>query len=159
VPCNPYRLAFDSRQQRFAASLTRAWEGSKLNETYNHPMSGAPKCIVIKKELERGREAETMLCPRLDETGAVKTIILIDDTAAKREASAANRTRWISESQSAAKAEREPGKCSTHHGYRLKRNPGSKSPIPMNSVKPLAARFYRLKSRHAPLNMYLIRFC
>ena len=48
-------------------------------------MSGALKCIVIKKEHERGREAETMLCPRLDETGAVKTIILSDDTAAKRE--------------------------------------------------------------------------
>jgi hypothetical protein len=28
----------------------------------------------------------------------------------------------------------------------------------MNSVKPLAARFYRLKSGHAPVGMYLKRF-
>jgi len=56
--------------------------------------------------------------------------------------SAANRTRGISEAKPAAKAEWEADKCSQHHGYGLKGKAGSKRPIPMNSVKPLAARFY-----------------
>jgi len=72
--------------------------------------------------------------------------------------SAANRTRRISEAKTAAKAEREVDKCSKHHGYRLNGKAGSKRPIPMNSVKPLAARFYRLKSGHAPVGTYLKRF-
>jgi len=72
--------------------------------------------------------------------------------------SAANRTRRISEAKTAAKAEWEADKCSKHHGYRLKGKAGSKRPIPMNSVKPLAARFYRLKSGHAPGGTYLKRF-
>ena len=69
--------------------------------------------------------------------------------------SVANRTRRISEAKTAAKAEWEADECSKHHGYRLKGKVGSKRPIPMNSVKPLAARFYRLKSEHAPVGMYL----
>jgi hypothetical protein len=72
--------------------------------------------------------------------------------------SAANRTRRISEAKTAAKPEWETDKCSKHHGYRLKGKAGSKRPIPMNSVKPLAARFYRLKSGHAPVGTYLKRF-
>jgi len=72
--------------------------------------------------------------------------------------SAANRTRRISEAKTAAKAEWEADKCSKHHGYRLKGKAGSKRPIPMNSVKPLAARFYRLRSAHAPVGTYLKRF-
>jgi len=72
--------------------------------------------------------------------------------------SAANRTRPISEVQTVAKAEWEADKCSKHHGYRLKGKAGSKRPIPMNSVKTLAARFYRLKSGHAPVGTYLKRF-
>jgi len=72
--------------------------------------------------------------------------------------SAANRTRRISEAKTAAKAEWEADKWSKHHGYRLKGKAGSKRPIPMNSVKPLAARFYRLKSGHAPVGTYLKRF-
>ena len=56
--------------------------------------------------------------------------------------SAANRTRRISEAKTAAKAEWDADKCSKYHGYRLKGEAGSKRPIPMNSVKPLAARFY-----------------
>jgi len=72
--------------------------------------------------------------------------------------SAANWTRRISEAKTAAKAEWEADKCSKHHGYRLKGKAGSKKPIPMNSVKPLTARFYRLKSGHAPVGMYLKRF-
>jgi len=72
--------------------------------------------------------------------------------------SAANRTRRISEARTAAKAKWEADKCSKHHGYRLKGKAGSKRPIPMNSVKSLAARFYRLKSGHAPVGTYLKRF-
>jgi len=69
--------------------------------------------------------------------------------------SAANRTRRISEAKMAAKAQWEADKCSKHHGYRLKGKAGSKSPIPMNSAKPLAARFYRLKSERATVGTYL----
>jgi hypothetical protein len=49
-------------------------------------------------------------------------------------------------------------KCSKHHGYRLKGKAGSMKPIPMNCVKSLAARFYRLKSRYAPVGTYLKGF-
>jgi len=62
--------------------------------------------------------------------------------------SVVNRTRQISEAKTAPKAEWEADKCSKHHGYRLKRRAGSKRPIPMDSVKPLAARYYRLKAAH-----------
>jgi len=41
----------------------------------------------------------------------------------------------------AAKAEWEANKSSKPYGHRLKGNTGSKKPIPMNSVKPLADRF------------------
>jgi hypothetical protein len=58
----------------------------------------------------------------------------------------------------AAKAQWEADRCSKHYGYRLERNAGSKTPIPMTSVKSLAARFYRLKSGHAPTGAYLKRF-
>jgi hypothetical protein len=72
--------------------------------------------------------------------------------------SASNRARRISEGRSAAKAEWEADKCSKHFSYRLKGKAGTKRPIPMTSVKPLAARFYRLKSGHAPTGVYLKRF-
>jgi hypothetical protein len=41
-------VALNSRQQRFAARLTSACEGSKHKKRYFHPMSGAPICRVIK---------------------------------------------------------------------------------------------------------------
>jgi hypothetical protein len=72
--------------------------------------------------------------------------------------SAANRARRISEGRTAAKAEWEADNCSKHYGYRLKGKAGSKRPVPMSSVKSLAARFYRLKSGHAPTGTYLKRF-
>ena len=72
--------------------------------------------------------------------------------------SAANRARRISEGRTAAKAQWEAERCSKPYGYRLKGKAGSKRPIPMTSVKPLAARFYRLKSGHAPTGAYLKRF-
>jgi hypothetical protein len=85
-------VALNSRQQRFAARLASACEGSKHKERYNHPTSGSPICRVIKKEHERGREAEMMRWHRPDEEPAVETVILSDDTAAKREAK-----RWARE--------------------------------------------------------------
>jgi len=72
--------------------------------------------------------------------------------------SAVNRTRRILEAKTAAKAKWEANKCSKHHGYRLKGKAGSKRPIPMNSVKPLAARFYQRKSGQAPVGTYLKQF-
>jgi len=72
--------------------------------------------------------------------------------------SAANTARRISEGRSAAKAEWEADKCGQHFGYRLKGKAGAKRPIPMTSVKSLAARFQRLKSGHAPTGVYLKRF-
>jgi len=82
----PAPVALDSRQQRFAARLANACEGSKLKKVHDYPTSGAPICRVIKKEHERGREAETMRWPNPDEELTVKMVILSDDTAAKREA-------------------------------------------------------------------------
>jgi len=72
--------------------------------------------------------------------------------------SAANRARRISEAKTAAKAEWEADRCGKNYGYRLKGKAGSKRPIPMNSAKSLAARFYQLKSGHAPVGTYLKRF-
>jgi len=71
---------------------------------------------------------------------------------------ASNRARQISEGRSAAKAEWEADKCSKHFSYRLKGKAGTKRPIPMTSIKPLAPRFYRLKSGHAPTWVYLKQF-
>ena len=56
------------------------------------------------------------------------------------------------------KTEWEANKCSKHYGHRLKGNARSKRPVPLSSVKSLAARFYRLKSRHAPTGTYQKRF-
>ena len=72
--------------------------------------------------------------------------------------SASNRARPISGGRSAAKAEWEADKCSKHFSYRLKGKAGTKRPIPMTSVKSLAARFYQVKSGHAPTGVYLKRF-
>jgi hypothetical protein len=72
--------------------------------------------------------------------------------------SASNRARRISEGRSAAKAKWEVDKWSKHFRYKLKGKAGTKRPIPMTSVKTLAARFYRLKSGHAPTGVYRKRF-
>ena len=53
-----------------------------------------------------------------------------------------NRTRQRSEAKMAAMAKWEANKCNKHHGHQLKGKVGSKRPIAMNSVKPLAARIY-----------------
>jgi len=56
--------------------------------------------------------------------------------------SAPNRARRISERRSAAQGKWEADRCSKHFSYRLKGKGGTKRPIPMTSVKSLAARFY-----------------
>jgi len=56
--------------------------------------------------------------------------------------SASNRARRICEGRSAAKAQWEANKYSKHFSYRLNGRAGTKRPIPMTSIKPLAARFY-----------------
>jgi hypothetical protein len=60
-------------------------EPSKLKRSEIHPTSSPPICRVIKKEHERGREAETMCSPNLVKEPAIKTVILSDDTAPKTE--------------------------------------------------------------------------
>jgi len=72
--------------------------------------------------------------------------------------SASNRAQRISEGRSAAKAEWEADKCSKHFSCRLTGKAGTKRPIPMTRVKPLAARFHLVKSGHAPTGVYLKRF-
>jgi hypothetical protein len=69
-----------------------------------------------------------------------------------------NKTKQIPEAKMAAKAQWESVKCRTHLGVRLNGTAGSHRPILLYSVKPLAARFYRVKSGHAPLGMYLTWF-
>jgi len=81
------------------------------------------------------------------------------DTATERPyTSAAMTARPISERRSAAKAKWDADNCGQHSCYRLKGKAGTKRPIPMTTVKSLPARFYRLKSRHAPTGVYLKRF-
>jgi hypothetical protein len=82
----PAQVALDARQQRFTARLASAFEGFKLHAVTNHPTTGEPICRVITKEHERGREAETTHRFNPDEEPAVKTVILSNDTMAKREA-------------------------------------------------------------------------
>ena len=72
--------------------------------------------------------------------------------------SASTRARRISEGRSSAKAKWEADSCSKHFSYRLKGKAGTKRPIPMTSVKSLAAMFNPLKSGHAPTGVYLKRF-
>jgi len=52
----------------------------------------------------------------------------------------------------------EAEKWSKDYGYRLEGKAGSKRSVPVTSMKRLTARFYRLKSGHAPAGAYLIRF-
>jgi len=82
----PAPVALYTRQQRFTARFASACEGSKLQAVPDDLTSGAPICRVITKEHKRGREAETIHWPNPDEEPAVKTVIVSEDTAARREA-------------------------------------------------------------------------
>jgi hypothetical protein len=88
----PAPVALDTRQQRFTARLASACEGSELYAVHEHPTSSAPIYTDITKEPQRGREGEGMPWPNPDKDPAVKTVILSEDTAAKREA-----IRWTTE--------------------------------------------------------------
>lgn len=57
-----------------------------------------------------------------------------------------------------AKTQWEVDKCSEHHSYRLIGQAGSKRPIPYNSTKPLADRFYPLTSGQIAVRTELILF-
>ena len=69
--------------------------------------------------------------------------------------SAWNRARRIAGGRSAVTAESEADKCSKHFSYRFKGKAETKIPIPMTSVEPLAVRFNRPRSGHAPTGVYL----
>jgi hypothetical protein len=69
-----------------------------------------------------------------------------------------NMARRISKGWSAAKSEWAADTCGQHFGDRPRGRAGPKRPIPMTSVNALAARFYRLKSRHEPTGVYLKKF-
>jgi len=60
--------------------------------------------------------------------------------------------------RTAEKAKGEAYKHFKHYRYRLKGKAGSERSVPMTSMIFLAARFYRLKSGHAPTGTYLKRF-
>jgi hypothetical protein len=64
----------------------------------------------------------------------------------------------ISKGRSAAKAQWEADQCRKHFGYRLKGKAGSNRTVPTPSVKSLAAGFYGLKWRYAPVSTCLKRF-
>ena len=82
----------DSRQQRFTARHTSSCEVPKLKAVHDYHSSGAPRCRVITKDPERGWEADIMHWSNPDKAPAVKTVILSEDTPAKREA-----IRWVRE--------------------------------------------------------------
>jgi hypothetical protein len=81
----PAPVILDSRQQRFTARLANACS-NKLKELHQNPASGAPICRAVKKEHEHDRITEGMNWPAPGEESVVRTIILDDDTAAKRAA-------------------------------------------------------------------------
>jgi len=72
--------------------------------------------------------------------------------------SASNRATRLSVGRSAAIVEWEANKCSMQFSSRLIAKARTKRPIPMTSVKALAARFHRLKFGHAPTGVYQKRF-
>jgi len=78
-------VALDPRQQSFTARLASTCESSKHMAVHDQRTSGALICRVVTKEHQRGREAENMRWPNPDEEPAVKTVILSEDTAAKKE--------------------------------------------------------------------------
>jgi hypothetical protein len=79
----PAPVILDSRQQRFTARLANACS-NKLKELHLNPTSGAPICRAVKKEHGHGRTTEGMSWPAPGEESVVRTLILDDDTAAKR---------------------------------------------------------------------------
>jgi hypothetical protein len=71
---------------------------------------------------------------------------------------ASNTARQISNRWSAAKAKWEANKCSKHFSQRFKGKTGTKTPVPMTSMKSLATRFYRLTCGDEPNGVILKPF-
>ena len=69
--------------------------------------------------------------------------------------SAWNRAARIPEGRSATKVEWVSDQCSEHFSSRFKGKAGTKRPIRMTCVKPLAGRFYQIWSGHALTGVYL----
>jgi len=90
---SPVPVILDSRQQRFTTRLANSCS-NKLQELHQKPASGAPICRAVKKEHNHGRTTEGMNWPAPGEEPVVRTIILDDDTAAKRAAQ-----RWAREKE------------------------------------------------------------
>jgi hypothetical protein len=82
----PAAVALDTRQQRLAAGLASACDGSKSRKQYDHPTPGAPVGRVAATEHAHGRRAEMLRWPAPGEKAGVKTTILDDDTMPKRAA-------------------------------------------------------------------------
>jgi len=89
----PAPVISDSRQQRFTARLANACS-NKLKELHQNPASGAPISRAVKQEHEHGRMTEGMTWLAPGKVPVVRTIILDDDTAAKRAAQ-----RWPREKE------------------------------------------------------------
>jgi len=89
----PMRVILDSRQQRFTARLANAFS-NKLMELHQNPASSAPICREVKNDHEHGRPTEGMNRLATGEESGVRTIILDDNTAAKRAAQ-----RWAREKE------------------------------------------------------------
>jgi len=80
----PAPVILDSRQ-RFAARLANACS-SKLKELHENPLSGTPVCRVVEIAHEHGWTTEGMSWLAPSEEPVVKTIILDDESTAKRAA-------------------------------------------------------------------------
>jgi len=81
----PVPVILDSRQQRFAARLANACS-SKLKELDEDPSSSAPICRVVEIEHKHGQTTEDLSWLALGEEPVVKTILLDDNSTAKRAA-------------------------------------------------------------------------
>jgi len=79
----PVPVILDSRQQRFTARLANACS-NKLQGLHKNPASGALVSRAVQKEHKHGRTTERMNWPAPGEGPVVRTIILDNDTAAKR---------------------------------------------------------------------------
>jgi len=64
----------------------------------------------------------------------------------------------MSDAKSPGKTQWKVDKCSAHHSYKLKGQAGSKRSIPKSSMKPLADRFYQMKSGHIAVGTELNMF-
>jgi hypothetical protein len=81
----PAPVISDSRQQRFTARLSNACS-NKLKKLHHNPASGAPICRAVMKQHKHGQTTEGRNWQAPCEESVVRTIILDNDTKAKRAA-------------------------------------------------------------------------